>query len=58
VDLAKERPDIARKLRPLILEWEKDVDSEGKASSNAEPAAAPGSRGRGGRGAAPAGEEK
>jgi arylsulfatase A-like enzyme len=58
VDLAKERPDIARKLRPLILEWEKDVDSEGKASSNAEPAAAPGGRGRGGRGAAPAGEEK
>jgi arylsulfatase A-like enzyme len=41
----------------LILEWEK-VDSEGKASSNAERAAAPGGRGRGGRGAAPAGEEK
>jgi arylsulfatase A len=58
VDLAKERPDIARTLRPLILEWEKDVDSEGKASSNAAPAAAPGGRGRGGRGAGPAGEEK
>jgi arylsulfatase A-like enzyme len=31
-DLAKERPDIARRLRPLITEWEKDVDSEAKAS--------------------------
>jgi arylsulfatase A-like enzyme len=30
-DLAKERPDIARRLRPLITEWEKDVDSEAKA---------------------------
>jgi arylsulfatase A-like enzyme len=30
-DLAKERPDVARRLRPLITEWEKDVDSEAKA---------------------------
>ena len=47
-DLAKERPEIARRLRPLILEWEKDVDSEAKASSNyipAGPAPAPGGRG-------------
>ena len=33
-DLAKERPEIARRLRPLILEWEKDVDSEAKTSGN------------------------
>ena len=54
VDLAKERPEIARRLRPLILEWEKDVDSEAKTSGNVAPAVAPGGRGgRGGRGAAP-----
>ena len=29
-DLAAQRPDIAAALRPLILAWEKDVDSEGK----------------------------
>lgn len=29
-DLAKDRPEIARRLRPLLAEWEKDVDSEGK----------------------------
>jgi arylsulfatase A-like enzyme len=34
VDLARERGDIARKLRPLIAEWEKDVDSEAKTSGN------------------------
>ena len=51
-DLAKERLDIARKLRPLIAEWEKDVDSEAKTSGNVvEPAAAPG-RGGAGRGGA------
>jgi arylsulfatase A-like enzyme len=33
-DLAKERPDIARRLRPLITEWEKDVDSEAKAQAS------------------------
>jgi arylsulfatase A-like enzyme len=37
-DLAKERGDIARRLRPLILEWEKDVDSEAKSSGNVIPA--------------------
>jgi len=30
-DLAAQRPDIVRKLQPLIAEWEKDVDAEGKA---------------------------
>src|SRR5688572_31345985 len=50
-DLAKERPEIARRLRPLILEWEKDVDSEAKTSSNF---IAPGPPGPGGRGAPPA----
>ena len=49
VDLAKERPEITRRLRPLILEWEKDVDSEARTSSNfIEPAG----RGGAGRGAA------
>ena len=33
-DLARERPDIARRLRPLITEWEKDVDSEAKARAS------------------------
>jgi arylsulfatase A-like enzyme len=32
-DLAKERLEIARRLRPLITEWEKDVDSEAKAAA-------------------------
>ncbi len=30
-DLAKERQDVARRLRPLIAAWEKDVDAEAKA---------------------------
>jgi arylsulfatase A-like enzyme len=30
-DLAKERPDVARRLRPLLAEWEADVDAEAKA---------------------------
>jgi arylsulfatase A-like enzyme len=29
-DLAQRRQDIARRLRPLITEWEKDVDAEAK----------------------------
>jgi arylsulfatase A-like enzyme len=29
-DVAKERPDIAKRLRPLIAAWEKDVDSEAR----------------------------
>ncbi len=29
-DLAKEHADVARRLRPLIAEWEKDVDAEAK----------------------------
>ncbi|MBM3819768.1 MAG: twin-arginine translocation pathway signal protein [Acidimicrobiia bacterium] len=29
-DLAAQRSDIARRLRPLITEWEKDVDGEAK----------------------------
>ncbi|MBI4263118.1 MAG: sulfatase-like hydrolase/transferase [Acidobacteria bacterium] len=46
-DLAGQRQDIARQLRPLIAAWEKDVDAE------AGPPATAG--GRGGRGGAPAG---
>lgn len=45
-DVAKEHPEIARRLRPLLAEWEKDVDSEAKASGlpgTAAPAAAPAS---------------
>ena len=45
-DLAKEHPEIARRLRPLLAEWEKDVDSEAKAfapPATAAPGAAPGS---------------
>lgn len=30
-DLAAVRPDLVAKLRPLILAWEKDVDTDGKA---------------------------
>jgi arylsulfatase A-like enzyme len=44
-DLAKEHPEIARRLRPLLAEWEKDVDSEAKAfapPAAAAPGAAPG----------------
>jgi arylsulfatase A-like enzyme len=32
-DVAKERPEIARRLRGLLTEWEKDVDAEGKAGA-------------------------
>ena len=49
-DLAKERGDIARRLRPLIGEWEKDVDTDAKASGMLAPAAPA----TGGRGAQPA----
>jgi hypothetical protein len=28
------RPEIARRLRPLITAWEKDVDSEAKAAAS------------------------
>jgi arylsulfatase A-like enzyme len=45
-DLAGQRQDVARRLRPLIAEWEKDVNAEA-----GPPPAAPGGRGgRGGRG--------
>lgn len=30
-DLARQRPDLVAKLRPLISEWEKDVDAEANA---------------------------
>jgi hypothetical protein len=30
-DLAMQRPDIVARLRPLISEWERDVDAEAKA---------------------------
>ena len=32
-DLASQRQDIARKLRPLIAAWEKEVDTEAKANA-------------------------
>lgn len=32
-DLASQRQDVARRLRPLIAAWERDVDAEAKASS-------------------------
>ena len=31
-DLAARRQDIARKLRPLIADWERDIDLEAKGS--------------------------
>lgn len=31
-DQAARRQDIVRRLRPLIAEWEKDVDAEAKAT--------------------------
>ncbi len=48
-DLARQRQDIAQRLRPLITQWENDVDAEARARG-----LAPGSRG-GARGAAGAG---
>jgi arylsulfatase A-like enzyme len=36
-DVAKERPDIAKRLRPLIAAWEKDVDSEAQAGRAQAP---------------------
>jgi arylsulfatase A-like enzyme len=33
-DLAKERGDIAQRLRPLIAQWEKDVNSEAKQTAS------------------------
>jgi arylsulfatase A-like enzyme len=50
-DLANQRQDVARQLRPLIAEWERDVDAEAVVN---DPAAAAAAAGRG-RGAAPAG---
>ena len=35
-DLASQRQDIARKLRPLIAAWEKEVDAEAKTVSGGE----------------------
>ena len=32
-DVARERQDVARRLRPLIDEWERNVDVEAKARS-------------------------
>jgi arylsulfatase A len=33
-DLANERPDVARRLRPLIAQWEAEVDAEAKQRPN------------------------
>jgi arylsulfatase A-like enzyme len=50
-DLAKERPDLVRRLFPLITQWEQDVDTESGVAN--EPAAGRGqpARGRGQPGA-------
>ena len=34
-ELANRRQDIARKLRPLLAEWEQDVEAEAKAGEAA-----------------------
>ena len=39
VDLASRRQDIARKLRPLLDAWERDVDGEAKSHLRTPPAA-------------------
>ena len=36
-DLANRRQDLARKLRPLLIEWERDVDAEAKAGRPPAP---------------------
>jgi arylsulfatase A-like enzyme len=33
IDLAMQRSDVVAKLRPLIADWERDVDAEAKAKS-------------------------
>jgi arylsulfatase A-like enzyme len=40
-DLASQRQDIARKLRPLIAAWEKEVDTEAKTVPGGEAGAVP-----------------
>ena len=40
-DLTRTRQDVARRLRPLLDAWEKDVDGEWKASGVNAPAAPP-----------------
>ena len=42
VDLASRRQDIARKLRPLLNDWERDVDAEAKSQSPKGPSGASG----------------
>jgi arylsulfatase A-like enzyme len=59
-DLTYERPEIARRLRPMIAQWEQDVDAEALVNEpEAAAAAQPGGRGRGvppGRPGGPAGD--
>jgi len=51
-DLTYRRTDIARRLRPMLAEWERQIDAEARVNfPDAAPAQGPG---RGGRGAAPA----
>ena len=52
-DLANQRQDIARRLRPLVAAWEDEIDAE--AMRNVPEFAALVTPGRGGRGAAPPG---
>ena len=50
-ELASQRQDVARRLRPLITAWAQDVDAEALVNEPEAAAAAP----SGGRGAAPIG---
>ncbi|MGB7220421.1 MAG: sulfatase-like hydrolase/transferase [Vicinamibacterales bacterium] len=58
-DLTNQRQDIARRLRPLLAQWEQQVDAEALVNeperAAAQQAAGRGAGGAGGRGAAPAG---
>jgi arylsulfatase A-like enzyme len=53
-DLANQRQDIARRLRPMLAQWEQEVDAEALVNEPEAAAAAQAAAGRG-RGAAPAG---
>jgi arylsulfatase A-like enzyme len=53
-DLANQRQDIARRLRPLLAKWEQEVDAEALANEPEAAAAAQQAAGRG-RAAGPAG---
>lgn len=54
-DLARGRQDVAQRLRPLLAEWERDVEREAAVNVPGVVNAPGGGRGAGGRGGAPAG---